>query len=67
MKKFYYTLVMTLVAAIVAVGCTEDITTDNVVVNNGSDCEMVEVVADIECDEETRTTLMDGGNGGNWT
>ena len=64
MKKFYYTLVMTLVAAIVAVGCTEDITTDNVVVNNGSDCEMVEVVADIECDEETRTTLMDGGNGG---
>ena len=64
MKKFYYTLVMTLVAAIVAVGCTEDITTDNVVVNNGADCEMVEVVADIECDEETRTILMDGGNGG---
>ena len=64
MKKFYYTLVVTLVAAIVAVGCTEDITTDNVVVNNGADCEMVEVVADIECDEETRTILMDGGNGG---
>ena len=50
MKKFYYNLCLTLVAAILAVGCTEDITTDNVVVNNGSDCEMVEVVADIECD-----------------
>ena len=64
MKKFYYNLVLVLVAAIAAVGCTEDITIDNVVVNNEANCEMIEVVADLECDEQTRTTLIDGGQGG---
>ena len=62
MKKFYYNLVLTLVAAIVAVGCTEDITTDNFVVNNDANCEMIEVVADLELFEESRTTLIDGGH-----
>ena len=60
MKKIYYLLA----AAILAVGCTEDITTDNGVVNNEANYEMIEVVADLEVDEETRTTLTDNGQGG---
>ena len=63
MKKFYYNLCLTLVAAIVAVGCTEDLTTDNVVVNDATNCEMIEVVANLEIDEDTRTTLLDNNSG----
>lgn len=60
MKKIYCLLA----AAILAVGCTEDVTTDNAVVNNQANYEMIEVVADLEIDEESRTTLTDGGQGG---
>ena len=63
MKKFYYNLCLTLVAAIVAVGCTEDLTTDNVVVNDATSCEMIEVIANLEIDEDTRTTLLDNNSG----
>ena len=63
MKKFYYNLCLTLVAAILAVGCTEDLTTDNVVVNDATNCEMIEVVANLEIDEDTRTTLLDNNSG----
>ena len=57
MKKIYCLLA----AAILAVGCTEDITTDNGAVNNEANYEMIEVVADLEIDEESRTTLTHGG------
>lgn len=71
MKKFYYYLVSMLVAAIVAVGCTEDTTTieelrpEEEVVTS----EFMMVSASLECgesaeNEESRTTLTDGGNGG---
>ncbi len=64
MKRFYYYLVSMLVAAIVAVGCTEDITNDDILTNDDlNDVEFIEVTADLE-DEESRTTLIDGGNGG---
>ena len=63
MKKFYYNLCLTLVAAILAVGCTEDLTTDNIVVNDATNCEMIEVVANLEIDEDTRTTLLDNNSG----
>ena len=72
MKKFYYYLVSMLVAAIVAVGCTEDITNDDILTNDDlNDVEFIEVTASLEVDEpaevegeESRTTLIDGGNGG---
>ena len=60
MKKIYCLLA----TAILAVGCTADVTTDNGVVNNEANYEYVEVVADLEIDEESRTTLTDGGQGG---
>ena len=60
MKKIYCLLA----AAILAVGCTEDVTTDDIVVNNEANCDYIEVVADIELDEESRTTLIDEGQGG---
>ena len=64
MKKFYYYLVSMLVAAVVAMGCTEDITTDNnLSYEDLNNSEFIEVTADLE-NEEVRTTLTDGGNGG---
>ena len=60
MKKIYCLLA----AAILAVGCTEDVTTDDIVVNNEANCDYIEVVADIELDEDSRTTLIDEGQGG---
>ena len=64
MKKFYCYVASLLVAAGAMVGCTEDITTDNILSNEGlNNVEFVEVTADLE-DEESRTTLTDGGNGG---
>ncbi|MBQ7342513.1 MAG: hypothetical protein IJW42_04575 [Alistipes sp.] len=72
MKKFYYYLVSMLVAAIVAVGCTEDITTtEEVRPEEGPAKELMTVTASLEVDEpaevegeESRTTLEDNGNGG---
>ena len=61
MKKFYYNLCLMLVAAIVAVGCTEDFATDKNPVAGST--EFIEVVADIECDEASRTTLIDNNGG----
>ena len=64
MKRFYCYVASLLVAAGAMVGCTEDITTDNILSNEGlNNVEFVEVTADLE-DEESRTTLTDGGNGG---
>ena len=64
MKKFYCYVASLLVAAGAMVGCTEDITTDNILSNEGlNNVEFVEVTADLE-GEESRTTLTDGGNGG---
>ena len=60
MKKIYCLLA----AAILAVGCTEDITTDNIVVNDEANQEMIEVVANLEIPEDSRTTLIDEGQGG---
>ena len=65
MKKIYFYLVSMLVAAVVAVGCTEDIVNDEFQNgNNEANCEMIEVVADLEIPEYSRTTLTDNGNGG---
>ena len=65
MKKIYFYLVSMLVAAVVAVGCTEDIVNDEFQNgNNEANCEMIEVVADLEVPEYSRTTLTDNGNGG---
>lgn len=70
MKKFYYSLVLALVVTMLAVGCTQDLTTDEEV--NISDSvvkEMMEVTASLECDDEsdgdeaTRTTLVDNNGG----
>ena len=60
MKKIYCLLA----AAILAVGCTEDITTDNAIVNNDANYEYVDVVADLEINEDSRTTLTNNGQGG---
>ena len=60
MKKIYCLLA----AAILAVGCTEDITTDNTIVNNDANYEYVDVVADLEINEDSRTTLTNNGQGG---
>ena len=69
MKKIYFCLVAMLVAATVAVGCTQDLTTDEMI----GQVEVVEkefmtVSAALECDEpaegkETRTTLVDNNGG----
>ena len=61
MKKFYYSLVSMLVAAVLAVGCSEDFATDKNPINGST--EFIEVVADIECDEASRTTLIDNNGG----
>ena len=68
MKKLFYYMISLLVAAIVAVGCTEDITTDEIRPDEGNvKTEFMEVTASLECDEaveESRTTLTDDGKGG---
>ncbi len=69
MKKLYYYIVSMLVASIVAMGCTEDITTDEIRQDEGNiKTEFMEVTASLEgealADDESRTTLTDGGNGG---
>ena len=66
MKKLYYNLVLTLVAAVLAVGCTEDLTGDVNGTVAGSDFEYIEVTAGLES-AESRTTLTDSGNGGKMT
>ena len=49
MKKFYYTLVLALVAIISAVGCTQDLTTDeNVILADQVAKEMMDVTASLE-------------------
>ena len=64
MKKFYCYVASLLVAAGAMVGCTEDITTDNNLSNEGlNNVEFIEVTADLE-NEMSRTTFTDGGNGG---
>ena len=70
MKKFYYTLVLALVAIISAVGCTQDLTTDeNVILADQVAKEMMDVTASLECDDAndegkaTRTTLIDNNGG----
>ncbi len=64
MKKFYCYVASLLVAAGAMVGCTEDITTDTILSNEGlNNVEYIEVTADLEADE-SRTTLLDGGFGG---
>ena len=60
MKKFYYSL-MVLAAAVMAVGCAEDFATNDA--PQASVDEFIEVVANIECDAETRTTLLDNNGG----
>ncbi len=70
MKKLYFYLVSMLVAAVVAVGCTEDITKDEVYDGPIGEVvkEMMTVTASLECDEpaegeESRTTLTDNNGG----
>ncbi len=75
MKKISYYLVSMLVAAVLAVGCTEDITKDEAYDGpiGGPAKEMMEVTAMLESEEapatdeageSSRTTLDDNGNGG---
>lgn len=69
MKRLSYYLVSMLAAAIVAVGCTEDITTDDLRPEDSGNVktEFMEVTASLEYEEPaegSRTTLTDGGNGG---
>ena len=68
MKKFYYSLVLALVATMLAVGCTQDLTTDeDVLLTDNVVKEMMDVTASLECDdtndEATRTTLIDNNGG----
>ena len=68
MRKFYYYLVSMLVAIAVAVGCTEDTTSDNGVnLGEVSDKEFMEVTALLEserdADDKSRTTLDDDNSG----
>ena len=68
MKKFYYSLVLAFVATLFAVGCTQDLTTDeDLLLNDNVVKELMEVTASLECDdtenEETRTTLIDNNGG----
>ncbi len=70
MRKFYYSLVLALVAAMLAVGCTQDLTTDEeVTITESVVKEMMEVTASLECDdtnnkgEASRTTLIDNNGG----
>ena len=69
MKKLYFCLVWMLVATVVAVGCTKDLTTDEMVgVTEKSEKEFMTVTAALECDEEvkdekSRTTLVDNNGG----
>ena len=70
MKKLYFYLVSMLVAAFVAVGCTEDITKDEVFEGPTGEVvkEMMTVTATLECEEpaegeESRTTLIDNNGG----
>ena len=69
MKNIYYYLILALSAAMLAIGCTEDLTTDESVgLVNGSDKEFMTVMAALEFDasaegEKSRATLVDDGNG----
>ena len=63
MKKFYYNLCLMLVAAVLAVGCSKDLTTDTMVGADDFNNEYIEVTASLES-TESRTSLTDGGNGG---
>ena len=64
MKKIFCYVASLLVAAGAMIGCTEDITTDNLLPNEDlNNVEFIEVTADLEI-QESRTTLTDGGNGG---
>ena len=70
MKKFYYSLVLAFVATMLAVGCTQDLTTDeDVLLTDNVVKEMMNVTASLECDDAesgddaTRTTLIDNNGG----
>lgn len=70
MKKLFYYMVSLLIAAFVAVGCTEDTTIDEAYGPvDGPVKELMIVTAQLECeapaaDDQTRTTLTDDGKGG---
>ncbi len=68
MKKIFYYLLSVLAVAMFTVGCTEDLTTDEVNVIVGSDKEFTDVTASLEFDapaegEQSRATLIDDGEG----
>ena len=69
MKRISFYLVSMLVAALVAVGCTTDPTTDNPIDQaTSAEKEFMTVAAELECDEQTeseesRTTLVDNNGG----
>ncbi len=69
MKKLYFILVSTLVAAMLAVGCTEDLTTtDEVGLDSVVNKEFMNVTAALEYEaqangEQSRTTLIDDNSG----
>ena len=67
MKKFYYSLVLALVATLFAVGCTQDLTTDeNLLPTDNVVKELMEATASLECDtndDATRATLLDNNGG----
>ena len=62
MKKIFCYVASLLVATGAMVGCTEDITTDNLSNEGVNNVEFIEVVASLEADE-SRTTLLDNGVG----
>ena len=62
MKKIFGYVASLLVAMGAMVGCTEDITTDNLSNEGVNNVEFIEVIADLEIDE-TRTTLIDNNGG----
>jgi len=69
MKKLYFILVSTLVATMLAVGCTEDLTTtDEVGLDSVVNKEFMNVTAALEYEaqtngEQSRTTLIDDNSG----
>ena len=67
MKKFYYSLILALVATLFAVGCTQDLTTDeNLLPTDNVVKELMEVTASLECDtndDATRAILLDNNGG----
>jgi hypothetical protein len=69
MKKIHFYLVSMLVVAVVAVGCTADLTTDEMIdQSTTAEKEFMTVTAELESNEqakseESRTTLVDNNGG----